>query len=234
MRWPHPLHGLLPPDQFIPLAEHTGLIKPLSHCVLNLALGQCRAWQDAGLVLPVAVNLSLRDLHDARLPDQIGHLLDTWALPPALLHIEITEDAAMAEPGRTLGVLTWLRGLGVHLAIDDFGTGQSSLAQLKRLPVDQLKIDKSFVREMAVNENDAVIVRSIIDLGHNLGLTVIAEGVEDAATAALLTALGCDEGQGFYLSHAVPAEALVAWLAERNDGPPHAPDLDSPSLLGVP
>jgi diguanylate cyclase (GGDEF)-like protein len=222
VRWPHPLHGLLPPDQFIPLAEHMGLIKQLSHCVLNLALRQCRAWHDAGLVLPVAVNLSLRDLHDARLPEQIGQLLETWALPPALLHVEITEDAAMADPARTLGVLTWLRGLGVHLAIDDFGTGQSSLAQLKRLPVDQLKIDKSFVREMTVSDNDAVIVRSIIDLGHNLGLTVVAEGVEDAATAALLTALGCDEGQGFYLSRAVPAEALVQWLAGQAPAPPEA------------
>jgi diguanylate cyclase (GGDEF)-like protein len=230
VRWPHPLHGLLPPEQFIPLAEQMGLIQPLSRCVLNLALRQCRAWHDAGLVLPVAVNLSLRDLHDARLPDQIGQLLDVWALPPALLHIEITEDAAMAEPGRTLGVLTWLRGLGVHLAIDDFGTGQSSLAQLKRLPVDQLKIDKSFVREMTASDNDAVIVRSIIDLGHNLGLTVVAEGVEDAATAALLTTLGCDEGQGYYLSPAIPPDALTGWLAEREAFPP-APDLDSSSLL---
>lgn len=218
VRWPHALHGTLHPDQFIPLAEQMGLIKLLSHCVLNLALRQCRAWHDAGLVLPVAVNLSLRDLHDNRLPEQIDRLLAAWALPPALLHIEITEDAAMADPSRTLGVLTWLRGLGVHLAIDDFGTGQSSLAQLKRLPVDQLKIDKSFVREMAVNDNDAVIVRSIIDLGHNLGLTVIAEGVEDAATAALLTTLGCDEGQGFYLSRAIPPDDLTAWLADREPG----------------
>lgn len=130
----------------------------------------------------------------------------------------------MADPARTLGILTWLRGLGVHLAIDDFGTGQSSLAQLKRLPVDQLKIDKSFVGEMTVNDNDAVIVRSIIDLGHNLGLTVVAEGVEDFATADLLTALGCDEGQGFYLSRAVPAEALVQWLAERVPAPLRAGD----------
>ena len=213
VRWPHPQLGLLAPAQFIPLAEQMGLIKPLSHCVLNLALRQCRAWYDTGLVLPVAVNLSLRDLHDARLPEQIGQLLETWALPPALLHVEITEDAAMADPDRTLGVLTWLRGRGVHLAIDDFGTGQSSLAQLKRLPVDQLKIDQSFVREMTVNENDAVLVRSIIDLGHNLGLTVVAEGVEDAATATLLTSLGCDEGQGFYLSHPVPPDLLVTWLA---------------------
>jgi diguanylate cyclase (GGDEF)-like protein/PAS domain S-box-containing protein len=222
VRWPHPQHGLLAPAQFIPLAEQMGLIKPLSHCVLNLALRQCRAWYDAGLILPVAVNLSLRDLHDARLPEQIGQLLETWALPPALLHVEITEDAAMADPDRTLGVLTWLRGRGVHLAIDDFGTGQSSLAQLKRLPVDQLKIDQSFVREMTVNENDAVLVRSIIDLGHNLGLTVVAEGVEDAATATLLTSLGCDEGQGFYLSHPVPPDLLVAWLAGLDPIPPPA------------
>ncbi len=222
VRWPHAIHGTLNPDQFIPLAEHMGLIKSLSHCVLNIALRQCRAWYDAGWILPVAVNLSLRDLHDARLPEQIGHLLESWALPPSLLHIEITEDTAMSDPGRTLGILTWLRGLGVHLAIDDFGTGQSSLAQLRRLPVDQLKIDKSFVREMAVNDNDAVIVRTIIDLGHNLGLTVVAEGVEDAATTELLTRLGCDEGQGFYLSRAVPPAALIAWLSGQESPPPVA------------
>ncbi|HMA38171.1 MAG TPA: EAL domain-containing protein, partial [Chloroflexia bacterium] len=215
VRWLHPRYGLLGPSQFLPFAEQSGLGTLLNQTVLNAALRQCRQWVDAGLSLPVAVNLSMRELHDTRLPDTIAQLLDRWHLSPALLCVEITEEAVMADPDGTLLVLTLLRQLGVQLAIDDFGTGYSSLAQLKRLPVSQIKIDQAFVRDMAVNDNDAVIVRSTIELGHNLGLTVVAEGIEDLVTWERLTSLGCDEGQGYYLSYPMPAEDLVRWVSTR-------------------
>ncbi|MDQ2808948.1 MAG: EAL domain-containing protein [Chloroflexota bacterium] len=214
VRWPHPERGLLGPDQFVGLAEHTGLIKALSHWVLTTALRQCRLWWEAGLTLPVAVNLSMGDLHDPHLPDIVARLLHTVGVAPDLLRVEITEGAAMADVGRTLGVLTQLRNSGVQLAIDDFGTGHSSLGQLKRLPLDQLKIDKTFVREITLNANDATIVRSTIELGHKLGLSVIAEGIEDRATWDLLTQWGCDEGQGYYLSRPIPAAAIPLWVEQ--------------------
>ena len=211
-RWPHPQRGLLAPGHFLPLAEHTGLIKSLSQLVLNAALRQCRAWHDSGVDLPIAVNLAMTDLHDPRLPDTVARLLDTWGVAPEMLRVEITEGSAMADPARTLNILTRLRRIGVELAIDDFGTGHSSLAHLRQLPVTQIKIDKSFVSEMRANDSDPVIVRATIDLGHNLGLSVVAEGVEDGPTWDWLTRLGCDEGQGFYLTPPLPPAALLAWL----------------------
>ncbi|HUS16166.1 MAG TPA: EAL domain-containing protein [Chloroflexia bacterium] len=218
IRWAHPERGLLEPDQFLALAEHTGLIKELSHWVLTTALRQCRQWGDTGLSLPVAVNLSMGDLHDPHLPDVVARLLQTAGVAPGMLRVEITEGAAMADVSRTLAVLTQLRNSGVQLAVDDFGTGHSSLAQLQRLPLDQLKIDKTFVRDMTRNANDAAIVRSTIGLGHQLGLSVIAEGIEDHATWDLLTEWGCDEGQGYYLSRPLPAARVRAWVAQRTAG----------------
>jgi diguanylate cyclase (GGDEF)-like protein len=212
VRWSHPVRGLILPDEFIPLAQKTGVIVPLTFFVLNEALRQCRTWQLEGLDLSVGVNLSARNLLDVHLPDTVGELLGRWEVSPALLELEITESTILADPIRAMHVLSRLSGMGVRLAIDDFGTGYSSLAYLKRLPVDELKIDKSFVQGMEEDENDAVIVRSTIDLGRNLGLRVVAEGVETAEAWRRLVALGCDQAQGYYLSRPVPAAELASWL----------------------
>jgi diguanylate cyclase (GGDEF)-like protein/PAS domain S-box-containing protein len=213
VRWQHPEHGLLGPDEFIPLAETTGLIRPLTSYVLEAALRRCRAWLDAGSELSVAVNLSTRCLLDLALPDQIARLLEDTAVAPERLVLEITESAIMTDPTRALEILHRLHALGVQLAIDDFGTGYSSMAYLKSLPVDELKVDRSFVKHLRHNKSDAVIVRSTVDLGHNLGLRVVAEGVEDQATWQELATLGCDSVQGYYLARPMPAAELAAWLA---------------------
>jgi diguanylate cyclase (GGDEF)-like protein len=212
VRWSHPVRGLMAPDEFIPLAQKAGVIVPLTFFVLNEALRQCRTWQLEGLDLSVGVNLSARNLLDVHLPDTVGELLGRWEVPPSLLELEITESTLLADPIRAMHVLSRLSGMGVRLAIDDFGTGYSSLAYLKRLPVDELKIDKSFVQGMEEDEDDAIIVRSTIDLGRNLGLRVVAEGVETAAAWRRLVALGCDVAQGYYLSRPVPAAELASWL----------------------
>jgi diguanylate cyclase (GGDEF)-like protein len=212
LRWHHPERGLVPPDQFVPLAERTGLIRPLTLWVMEAAMRQCAAWRRAGLDLPVAANLSASNLADADLPDAIERLLRRWAVPPGFLRLEITETAAMADPARTGAVLERLDAMGVELAIDDFGTGHSSLAHLRRLPVHELKIDRSFVATMATDRHDAVIVAATIDLGHNLGLRVVAEGVEDEETLRELTGRGCDLAQGYLFSKPLPAEELESWL----------------------
>jgi len=168
VRWPHPVHGLIPPDRFIPLAEQTGLIAPLTEWVLGEAIRQSRAWQRAGLLLGVSVNLSMWNLHDRALPDHVAALLRDHGLSPAWLRLELTESALMADTDRTMDVLARLAALDVHLAVDDFGSGYSSLAYLKKLPVDELKIDKGFVREMATDETDRAIVASTVALGHAL------------------------------------------------------------------
>jgi diguanylate cyclase (GGDEF)-like protein len=211
-RWQHPQRGLIPPDQFIPLAEQTGMIKSLSYWVLNAALKQAHDWQQSGLSVPIAVNLSMRDLHDPELPDTIAGLIKRWQVAPSSLQVEITENGLMAEPARALQTVTALRALGLRIAIDDFGTGYSSLAYLKRLPVDELKIDLSFVQHMAEDEADAAIVRSTIGLGHDLGLVVVAEGVEDQAAWDLLGRFGCDLMQGYFVSRPAPAADLARWL----------------------
>jgi diguanylate cyclase (GGDEF)-like protein len=216
VRWNHPQRGVLAADHFIPAAEQTGLIRPLSHWVIRAVLEQCRAWTAAGLKLGVAVNVSMRNLHDPQLPETMADLLRTWDVPPASLVLEITETAFMTNPQRTMEVVLQLSELGIQLSIDDFGTGYSSLSYLKRLPVSEIKIDKSFVRDMADDENDAVIVKSTIDLGHNLGLKVVAEGVESSQALKQLTALGCDLAQGYYMGWPMPAGELALWL---NDSP---------------
>jgi diguanylate cyclase (GGDEF)-like protein len=208
VRWQHPEHGLLGPGEFIPLAERTALIHPLTRWVLAAALDQAARWQRAGLHLSVAVNISTRCLLDPTFPDQVASQLTAWQLPSKLLVLEITESAVMADPARALEVLGRLHTLGVGLAVDDFGTGYSSMAYLKELPVDELKIDRSFVIQMADSPSDAVIVRSTIDLGHNLGLRVVAEGVETQHAWQELSALGCDVAQGYYLGRPMPAAEL--------------------------
>ncbi|HEY3060642.1 MAG TPA: EAL domain-containing protein [Chloroflexota bacterium] len=212
VRWHHPRHGLLTPDQFLPIAEQTGLIRPLARWVLEEALRESNRWYLAGLDLSVAVNLSMRNLHDPEIAETIRDLLARWGVPPIRLVIEITESSLMADAARAMDVLTRLRNMGVGISIDDFGTGYSSLAYLKRLPVDELKIDRSFVSHMAFDENDAAIVRSTIGLAHDLGLKVVAEGVEDKAAWDLLNALGCDVAQGYFVSRPIPAPELADWV----------------------
>jgi diguanylate cyclase (GGDEF)-like protein len=214
VRWNHPQRGFLAPDQFIPLAEDAGLIGPLTHWVLRTALAQLVILQRQAHVLTMAVNLSARNLHDMELPASISALLAESGVAPQDLILEITESAVMANPSDGLAILTELDRMGVTLSIDDFGTGYSSLAYLKGLPVDELKIDKSFVMDMVENENDAVIVRSTIDLAHNLGLKVIAEGVETRDAWHILGMLGCDCSQGYFMGRPMPAEKLEAWLRE--------------------
>jgi diguanylate cyclase (GGDEF)-like protein len=218
VRWQHPERGLLFPDEFVPLAERTGLIKELTLCVLEAALCQLRAWQESGLLLSVSVNLSARDLLDSQLPETVEQLLRKYELPAERLELEITESVLLADPMRTRLVLNRLSAMGVELAIDDFGIGYSSLAYLKRLPVKQIKIDRSFVMNMERDENDAVIVRSTIDLGRNLGLMVVAEGVESETVWSDLAGLECDLAQGYYLSRPIPAQALTDWVRERAEG----------------
>ena len=212
LRWEHPRFGLIPPDLFIPLAEHTGLIKPLTRWVLNAALAQCRDWLDSGREVPVAVNASMHDLHDVHLPELIANLLELHGVPARCLLVEITEGAIMSDAERAMGVLTRLRDLGVGVAVDDFGTGYSSMAYLGQLPVDELKIDRSFVRELSANVKHAAIVRSTIALGHDLGLTVVAEGIEDGQALDLLRRFGCDLVQGYFVSRPLPASKLGPWL----------------------
>lgn len=217
VRWRHPRRGMLYPDDFIPLAERTGLIRDLTLWVIENAAEQSQAWSSLGLELRVAVNLSAHNLHDAELPRIVDRVLSGEGRPhaSARLRFEITETAVMPGPALAFEVLNRLSAQGVRISIDDFGTGYSSLAYLKRLPVDELKIDKSFVTGMVHDSDDAVIVRSTIDLAHNIGLRVVAEGVEDEATRELLAAMHCDAVQGYHIGRPMEARELIAWLRER-------------------
>jgi diguanylate cyclase (GGDEF)-like protein/PAS domain S-box-containing protein len=214
VRWEHPVHGLLAPDRFVPLAEQTGLIRPLTLYMVDAALRQCAAWQRAGYDLTVAVNVTGRDLLDLHFPEQVAAAIERAGVSPQSLELEITETTIMTDAARARSVLLALSELGVRLAIDDFGSGHSSLGYLKRLPIDVLKIDRSFVMNMAEQGDDAVIVRSTIDLGHNLGLEVVAEGVETEEALTRLTELGCDSVQGYLLARPQPTEA-VEWILRR-------------------
>lgn len=214
VRWQHPEFGFIPPDQFIPLAEQTGLIAPLTLWVLETAARQCGAWLCAGLELSIAVNLSMWDLRDVTLPNTIYALLKRYALPPHLLHVELTESVVMNNVEQTLDILNRLSQLGIEIAIDDFGTGYSSLAYLKRMPITELKIDRSFVMHMADAEVDATIVQSTVTMAHSLGLKVVAEGVEDEKTWHLLENFHCDTAQGYYMSRPVVPQDLEKWLRE--------------------
>ena len=215
VRWEHPSRGLVLPASFVGHAEHTGLIRPLTMHVLEAALAQVGDWRRAGLHLKVAVNLSVRNLLDRALPDDVAGLLRKWDVPATALELELTESTIMADPDRARTILEALHDLGVGLSIDDFGTGWSSLGNLRKLPVDEIKIDRSFVAGMADDGHDATIVRSTIDLARNLGLRVVAEGVESDPVRRRLAALGCDLGQGYLFSRPMSGEALVAWSADR-------------------
>ena len=218
VRWPQPDGSVLQPDLFIPLAEQTGLIRLLSRWVLDASLRQCWLWRKQGLDIPVAVNLSMRDLHDRDLPADLEQLLARWDVDPSRLLLEITEGGLMADPARARETALRLSETGVQLAIDDFGTGYSSLAYLKRLPVSELKIDRSFVCDMTTNEEDATIVRSTIGMAHDLGLSVVAEGVETEGTLRMLARLGCDVVQGYHISPPLPASQFAAWAHDRLAG----------------
>jgi diguanylate cyclase (GGDEF)-like protein len=209
-RWHHPQHGLLGPASFVPGTERTGLIRPLTLHVLDRSLAAATAWRAVGRELRVAVNLSVRNLLDPDLVDDVRRALERHGLPPHLLELEITETMVMLDPGRSVAALQELHALGVALAVDDYGTGYSSLAYLQRLPVDRLKIDRSFVAAVLHDTASAVIVRSTIELADRLGLAVVAEGVEDTATLAVLTEMGCAVGQGFGLGHPVPGSEVLA------------------------
>jgi diguanylate cyclase (GGDEF)-like protein/PAS domain S-box-containing protein len=215
VRWQHPEQGLLLPSEFIPIAERTGLIRPLTLWVLGDAARRSAAWSESGIEIDVAVNLSARSLRDQDLPIAIEALTGSCGLKPERIVLEITESAVMSDPRRARAVLGRLAGLGVRISIDDFGTGYSSLSYLRKLPVSELKIDKSFVMGMLKDENDAVIVRSIVDLAHNLGLKVTAEGVESKAVLDRLRSLGCDVAQGFVVAGALTPDEFFAWLCRQ-------------------
>ncbi len=211
-RWNHPVHGAVPPDDFIPLAEQSGLIFELTQQVLDRSLEAVRHWSDGGLRIGVAVNLSPQSLIDERMPRMIAASLERARVAPGYLTVEITESTMIGDARRTLRVLENLDRLGVRVSVDDFGTGYSSLVNLRHLPISELKIDRSFVADMVLGHSDAVIVKSTIELGHNLGLTVVAEGVETAEVQDLLQSLGCDMAQGFGLCRPLPLDKLDAWL----------------------
>ncbi|WP_290872808.1 EAL domain-containing protein [Aquabacterium sp.] len=211
VRWEHPTRGMVPPMKFIPFAEQTGFVRVLTMWMLEQVAQLSQALSDRGLRMKIAVNLSTRDLMDQDLPTKIEQMLLRYAVDPQYLVLEITESAIMDDPQRALGTLNRLHAMGLKLSIDDFGTGYSSLAYLKRLPVNELKIDRSFVMNMESDLQDAKIVRSTIELAHNLGLTVVAEGIENAKTLKLLEGLGCDEAQGYFIAKPMPAAMFAEW-----------------------
>jgi EAL domain-containing protein (putative c-di-GMP-specific phosphodiesterase class I) len=239
VRWQHPTRGLLPPGDFIPVAEHTGLIRPLTLEVLRQAARQWRTWHQDGLEVTMAVNLSLANLLDIQLIDDVARVLTDEQMPAERLVLEITESTVMTDPQRTIAMLERLAAMDIGLSIDDYGTGHSSLAYLRRLPVHELKIDRAFIEHLAVDDQDLQIVHSTIELGHSLGLRVVAEGIEDARTLTLLQDHGCDLVQGFHLGRPVPPDALLDQLRNtaahlptpRPGSPPAAP---TPKRTGLP
>lgn len=214
-RWPHPTRGMVPPDTFVRLAERTGLIKPLSRWVLNTALQQCAAWRRSGFDLDLSVNVSSIDLQDPEFVHTVASAMKKAGAKPEWLELEITETAIMADPARAIDMVEQLRAIGVRFAIDDFGAGYSSMMYLKKLAVSSIKIDKSFVMDMLADNSDHVIVRSMIGLGHNLGIAVVAEGVETDDILKTLLMLGCDVAQGYGIARPMPAADIPAWLARR-------------------
>ncbi|CAA9486930.1 MAG: diguanylate cyclase/phosphodiesterase (GGDEF & EAL domains) with PAS/PAC sensor(s) [uncultured Solirubrobacterales bacterium] len=230
-RWQHPQRGLVEPGRFVPLAERLDLMGPLTRTVLERAMRQSAAWRRRGIDLTIAVNVSIANILDAGFPEDVAAALRRWAVPPGRLQLEVTESLVLADPVRAVDVLGRLGELGVGLSLDDFGTGHASLAYLKRLPVHELKIDRSFVQNMASDAGDAAIVRASLDLARTFGLRVVAEGVETTETWRQLEALGSDLARGFLLSRPLPASELVHWL-ERWE--PARPELGSRATVRTP
>jgi diguanylate cyclase (GGDEF)-like protein len=216
-RWHHPELGNIAPDEFIPIAERSGLIGPLTTYVLDSSLAACAQWRANGHDIGVAVNLSTRSLHDADLVEEVDRLLRRHGVPAHRLTLEVTEGSVMADPARAVALLHRLRDLGVRLSVDDFGTGYSSLSYLKRLPVQEVKIDRSFITSLREGSEDVAIVRAIVDLGRHLQLEVVAEGIEDQETWDLLASMGCDLGQGWHLGRPMPSGELQPWLRTRDN-----------------
>lgn len=212
VRWQHPKLGLIPPIKFIPLAEQTGQITTLTRWLLNATLQQYDTWRRSGLRIPIAVNISPKDLRDVQFAEHVRELLNRWNVPAEDITLEFTESSMIGDSDRTTNIISRLYGLGLKLSIDDFGTGYSSLAYLKQLPIPEIKIDRSFVKDMETDENDAIIVRSIINLAHNMGLEVTAEGVETKEVLELLDMLGCDRVQGYHIARPLTAEQLMGWI----------------------
>jgi diguanylate cyclase (GGDEF)-like protein len=219
-RWEHTAHGLVAPEDFVAVAEHTGQLGRLNETVLREGLRRCRDWADASRPLNVAVNLSSRTLLDPDFPDQVAALLQEYGVTPGQLTLEVTESGVTSERDRPLPTLRRLHELGVRLAVDDFGTGNSSLSHLRRLPVDEVKIDRTFVQGMATDPGDLAIVRAVVDLSRHFGLTVVAEGVESELTLALLEEIGCDIGQGFLFSRPLSYDRLEAWFGAQTEPEP--------------
>jgi EAL domain-containing protein (putative c-di-GMP-specific phosphodiesterase class I) len=219
VRWDHPRQGLLSPTEFIPLAEQAGMITPLTDWMLEAAIRQNHEWLKAGLRLPLAINLSVLDLYDPGLISRIQGLFSTWSVAPELIEFELTESALMVGPGDALDTLARLKRLGVQLYIDDFGTGHSSLSYLQKLPVDAIKIDQSFVIPMLESRDSAVIVRSTIEMAHNLGLKVVTEGVETQPIWERLAELECDVAQGYLISKPMPAQHVEQWWRDWSGAP---------------
>ncbi|MGH2887393.1 MAG: putative bifunctional diguanylate cyclase/phosphodiesterase, partial [Solirubrobacteraceae bacterium] len=211
VRWHHPQRGLLGPLEFIEVAERTGVIKDLTYRVLDLGLRDLRSWTEQGRKLSLSLNISVRSLLDRRFPEEVADLLAEHGVDGHALTLELTESSLMVDPELAKRTMRQLAELGVSVAIDDFGTGYSSLAYLTDLPIGELKIDKSFVRAMSSDSRNAIVVRSTIELAHNLGLRTVAEGIEDAFTFERLRALGCELAQGFHMSKPLPANGLVRW-----------------------
>ncbi|RQX35136.1 GGDEF-domain containing protein, partial [Micromonospora chalcea] len=213
LRWRHPRRGMVDPGELIQVAEQSAVMRLLTRRVVDDVVEQLAKWSAAGLTLRAALNVSVRDLHTGEIADQIADRLARYGVPPQRLQVEITEGALMADPRRVLASITQLHRIGVGIALDDFGTGYSSLQHLRRLPLSEVKVDRSFVLGMADDPDDAAIVRSMIELAGALGLRVVAEGVEDERTWRLLHAAGCDVAQGWFHARPMPAEDLVAWLS---------------------
>ena len=231
VRWRHPVYGFVPADEFVAVAEHTGLIHNLTEWALRSSFEQCARWRAAGIDLTLSVNLSAKTLQDNDLPQLIENLLDGYGVEPKRLILEFTEGAITADTERCRANIVRLAEYGLKISIDDFGTGYSSLACLKALPVHELKIDTSFVRDMVDDEDHQTIVRSTIDLAHNLGLTASAEGVESVETLALLAVMGCDTAQGYYIGMPLPVSDFEDWLRARQ-APKEAPQLVSVAAGG--
>lgn len=215
VRWQHPDEGLLQPDRFLPVAEKTGQMPQLTAWVLDAALREVQRWRSNGFALNVAVNLSPENLTDTALPGRLATLLERYGLRGSALELEITEDMAMADPARTAEVIRAINALGIGFALDDFGTGYSSLAHLKYLNANELKIDRSFVRDIVSDEDDRVIVWSILDLARNLGMRTVAEGIESPEVVEMLSMMGCGVGQGFHYARPLDADSFVAWCVEQ-------------------
>ncbi len=217
IRWQHAEQGLIAPDNFIPIAEQSGFIQPLTEWVLNKALEDCNECLSFNKALNISVNLSALNLRDERIASIIISMLEKWSVPPELLTLELTESAIMDDPDFAIEILTKLDAMGVSLSIDDFGTGHSSLAYVKKLPVDELKIDKSFIYNITNDSDNEAIVRAVLVLAHHMNLSVVAEGIEDAATLNMLSELGCDIAQGYYFAKPMPFDKFKVWLEKNNN-----------------